>query len=353
MSTAWQWPELQSDAEACSSFCSALHERGFALLQLPESARADVTAVRELAARFFSLPDSAKHEAAAAEADVGGGEGVGYRDKSSHDSEFLELYLTAAGATYPAIDSPAGLGAATAALHRRLSEVARGLLTIIAAERGIPAATLLQPLALWAPDSGGDVGHTPSDSHASADGGGASGAAAAAPDATAPPDAVWAADAAPLSTSLLRVCHYRPAPCAPPPGSPADVLFASHTDSTLLTLSPLTPEAPALQLRRPVASEGWVNVEELAGLTPLHVEVHAGDFLGLLTRGYYSPCTHRVSRPKGGVARVSCPLLLRPRDDWRRGRGWLDQMRDVDSSSSDGSGDEASQRSQCGAAREP
>ena len=71
------------------------------------------------------------------------------------------------------------------------------------------------------------------------------------------------------------------------------------------------------------------------------MEVHAGDYLANLSRGHFFALRHRVVRSPGGRARFSCPLLLRPREEWRRGRGWLQYTASEDGSDSD-SGSDAS-----------
>ena len=82
-----------------------------------------------------------------------------------------------------------------------------------------------------------------------------------------------------------------------------------------------------------VTGDGWLEVERFAS-SQLEIEVHAGDFLDFLSRGYFAAMRHRVVRPLGGPSRVSCPLLLRPREAWRRERGWLQWTeRDSDLSS--------------------
>ena len=66
-----------------------------------------------------------------------------------------------------------------------------------------------------------------------------------------------------------------------------------------------------------------VRVESLPGVTAADVEVHVGDFLAFLSRDYFPPCVHRVTRPRGGRAsasagaagRLSFPFLVRPRND--------------------------------------
>ena len=151
------------------------------------------------------------------------------------------------------------------------------------------------------------------------------------------------ASTAVVGSTLLRVCHYYARHAAAPAeaeeeaeASNRPTLFLPHTDSTLLTLSPLCPPAAGLQLmmRRPASRGGdwWLDVEKRAasaGVT--EVEVHAGDYLDILSRGYFAAMRHRVVRPSGGGARISCPLLLRPRERWRRERGWLQHLHEEES----------------------
>ena len=72
----------------------------------------------------------------------------------------------------------------------------------------------------------------------------------------------------------------------------------------------------------PGCSGGWLAVEELPGVTAIDVEVHAGDFLCFLSRGRINAMSHRVVRPASGLARLSFPLLMRPRKEWRVARNY-------------------------------
>ena len=83
-------------------------------------------------------------------------------------------------------------------------------------------------------------------------------------------------DNADLSSSCLRVCHYRRRPEDNAPSIKPDdddpqieVLFDSHTDSSLLTLSTLCPGAPGLQLQ--VGGE-WLSIESVDGVSEVDVE---------------------------------------------------------------------------------
>jgi isopenicillin N synthase-like dioxygenase len=117
----------------------------------------------------------------------------------------------------------------------------------------------------------------------------------------------------------LRFCHYRAAhtpvavdgPSAPARRLAREVLFDQHTDSSLLTLSPLCTSGAGLQLMDASLSGCWVDAEETPGLSAADIEVHVGDFLSFLTANRFPPCLHRILRPAGGASRISMPLLLR------------------------------------------
>ena len=311
--------DLLSSPSDAENFCRTLHTNGYAIFTLPETAAADLKALRDGAQTFFALPSETKSKVVGDDTHTGG-EGVGYRDKPDHETEFLETFLTAAGAAYPpSIDEP--LATAAAKVHQLLSDAARRLLEIIAAHIKLPASALIdEPLALWHPD------------------------------------ALPEGDAYAVGSSLLRLCHYHRASeeAASPPQEEAKVLFAAHTDSTLLTLSPIgDPSSPGLELllRKPKSQGGdvWFSVESDASPSGLDVEVHAGDYLDILSRGYFQAMRHRVVRPSPGTqARLSSPLLLRPRDEWRRNRGWIvtlakieaEEEADEDSSEEEEEGEE-------------
>ena len=296
---------LYSDIEKNrDAFCERLHTAGFAILRLPASVAAEVSAVRPLAAAFFARPEECKR-LVSGEAGSVGGEGVGWRDKPEKGSEFLETYLTAAGTIVPAMgeDDDTALGAAIEVAHRRLTDVSRTLLRICAARVSLPPEALTDALELWEPGE------------------------------TSP------LDPSAIGTSLLRVCHYRPS-VPRTAGGPVVVPFAPHTDSTLLTLSPLCPTAAGLHLQGVSGDEDWIDIESLSGVCTRDVEVHAGDYLATLSRGYYVSLRHRVVCPADGRARISLPLLLRPRDEWRRRQGWLQYTADSDTTSSEEEVDE-------------
>ncbi|KAL1522071.1 hypothetical protein AB1Y20_021714 [Prymnesium parvum] len=266
------WAELEAgglDSAAAAAVCEQLHQRSYCVLRLPDHLAAELSALREGARAFFALPAKAKARVGAfrriAETYVG------YRDCADRDSEFLEMHLSPDGTAYPREELSPALLAASEAAHARLSRMARRLLAVLAAGLDLPPAAFLAPLD---------------------------------------PEPLSRLPAGALSSSVLRLCHYRPRQAGAAGG---DVLFDEHTDSTLLTLSPLCPEAAGLELRD--AEARWVRIEEAEGVTPLHLGVHVGDFLSFLTRDFYPASSHRVVRPAGGASRLSFPFLVRPRNE--------------------------------------
>ena len=286
--------DLQSGSATARSFCEQLHRRSFAVIKLPVEALADITAVRNSASTFFALPADSKRTAVGDFRQVGGTY-AGYRDlagsarQSDCDAEFLEVHVDRAGAAVPAPPEPPALAAAAAALHARLLAVARALLGLLADHIQAPAGALLDPVDPPSPEL---------------------------------------LDEGQISSSVLRVCHYRARVAGDGEnGAGADrgVLFAEHTDSALLTLSLLCPGAAGLEVcdasvSSDAADDGaadpWVALEELCPRhAELDVEVHVGDFLAFLTRDYYPACCHRVLRPAGDAGRLSLPFLVRCRND--------------------------------------
>lgn len=285
-------------------FCEVLREHSFALLRLPERDAGLLAQARVFAAAFFQQP--AERKVAIGDFRPVGTTYAGYRDHHGCDTEFLELHVTAARGTVPPLPYPDGMAEAASALHARLYELGRLLLTIIAAWIQIDPAALLDPLA---------------------------------PPESSPDD---------ISASVLRFCHYRAArmppsaaateavgaPSTPAPWAAREVLFDQHTDSSLLTLSPLCTSGAGLQLMDaspdacPLMGTSldasldaswdgwhWLDAEEIPGLSPTDIEVHVGDFLSFLTGSFFPPCLHRILRPAGGASRISMPLLMRCRPD--------------------------------------
>lgn len=300
-------------AAGSAAFTAELQKHGYSILWLPDI-ECLVTELRTRAADFFQLSPDAKRSACADDDvhAVVGREGVGYRTQPEHESEFVETFLRLDnGSAHPAVRSPPRFAAVLGALHSQLTSAGRTLLHILAADLGLPAAALIdEPLALWQKNSAGDAARS---------------------------EHLLAC----CSSSLLRVCHYHAALDADAEEKET-VLFPEHADSTMITLAPLCPDAPGLQLRAAAATAAvaaargggaaapatqtttWIDVDSLPGATPGHVLVQAGDYLDILSRGRFRATRHRVVRPAGAApARYSCPLLMRPRDEWRRGRGWL------------------------------
>ena len=226
--------ELLRPGARGAAFCERLHSFGYAVLSLDETAADEVSSLREASAAFFALPESAKC-LVTAEAEGVGGEGVGYRDVPDKASQFLETYLDARGATYPpALASYPELSKLAAAVHRRLMGAARVLLALCATHLRLPPDAPLE--ALTACDRQTADAHEQSSSAARAGARPASGVGLG-----------KAGGGAAVSSTLLRICHYQAAAAAEAPESGTaepDVLFLPHTDSTLLTLSPLNPSSP-------------------------------------------------------------------------------------------------------------
>lgn len=273
------------DARAVADFCASLHAQGFAIVRFTPAAHLEVVAMRAAAAGFFQLEKAEK--AAVGDLRYVGDTYAGYRDSATIDAEFLELHTTSAGDAYPPLPKSPDLSTAGAALHARLDAMSRCMLSILAAHIDVPAEAFLAPLD--------------------------------------PPTAVPLAAATGLTSSVLRVCHYRgrrggggaaaAATSASVRGGAADeieVLFDEHTDSSFLTLSTLCPTAPGLQL---LVDGEWMSVEVAAGVSEFDLEVHVGDFLSFLSRDYFPSCVHRVTRPVQGPGRLSFPFLVRPRQE--------------------------------------
>lgn len=346
--------ELQETGARGDAFCHRLHSVGYAVVSLDEATAAEVSLLRRASAAFFAQPASTKCRVTGDGRGVGG-EGIGYRDAPEKSSEFVETFLTLGGGTAhpPSLGAHPELAERAAAVHQRLAAAACALLTLCVAHVSLPPEAAFDALAMYEgppthvpprgaaplPPAEGDTSQSPAECapEGSEEVGGA-GTLRSVDDAKGGAAAV---SRTLVSSTLLRICHYRAAAAEPGEGDEAtaatepDVLFQPHTDSTLLTLSPLCATSPGLQLQ---AGRGaWLDVEAGASVARLDVEVHAGDFLGILSRGYFFALRHRVVRPVGGRARVACPLLLRPRDEWRRSRGWLRYTEDESDTSSSAS----------------
>ena len=315
--------------EKAQGICRELCKPGFFLIRLQAAAAAEIHEMQSQARIFFSQSEDVKRMVGSGSDSSGvGGEGIGYRNQPEHESEFLETFLSLrTGGTHPSVAEPDGLARAAAAVHRHLTGVSRRLLAILAAFLRLPPAALFDAAALW--DADADVNKGIDDGNA-------------------------------LSSSLLRICHYRAAAGAANGSttsteaggvgmemgsatadcsgsqdvlSPADVVFPEHADSTLLTLSPLFAHSPGLQLK--LAGGAFLEAERLSCVqegAATFVEVHAGDYLGVLSRGVFGALRHRVVRQHS--ERLSCPLLLRPRHEWRQRRGWLEALADANDDTS-------------------
>ena len=130
-----------------------------------------------------------------------------------------------------------------------------------------------------------------------------------------------------VSSSLLRVCSYPSlqadtvfsSPLTDTDPNDKEVVFGSHTDTSLLTLG-LCSADPGLELfdRK---QKRWVNGEAIAmqnyanqfggdGARSVPIIVFVGEVLQVLTRAYYRATIHRVRAPRAGT-RISCPFIIR------------------------------------------
>ena len=119
-----------------------------------------------------------------------------------------------------------------------------------------------------------------------------------------------------VSSSVLRVC------CYPTSSVSSSIAFGAHTDTTFLTLGPMS-SVPGLEMFD-FASASWIAVEELNALRrmamsrsakstgALVIGLFVGELLQVLTRKHFRATIHRVRAPVGAHReRISCPLLIR------------------------------------------
>ena len=166
------WTELEAggiDGAAAVAFCEQMHSCGYSVIRMPDGIAAEIATLREEADGFFAMPANIKREVGDFRrvADTY----VGYRDCAECDSEFLELHVTRRGGVAPDHRVAPALAVASVAMHTRMAAMARVLLTFLAAGLDLPPEAFLDPL-------------DPPCSH------------------DLPEDG--------LSSSVLRLCHYRP-----------------------------------------------------------------------------------------------------------------------------------------------
>merc|ERR1712196_306220 len=99
---------------------------------------------------------------------------------------------------------------------------------------------------------------------------------------------------------VLRLCNYNL--CA------SEEVFKEHTDASFLTVAPRS-SAPGLQMWHG-PSQSWLDVER--AMDPSDIIVFVGDFVEVLTKGFFAAAVHRVVlRPEDATNRVSMPFLMR------------------------------------------
>lgn len=129
-----------------------------------------------------------------------------------------------------------------------------------------------------------------------------------------------------LSSSLLRICYYPSSPSTssspsipstPTDSSDSSVAFGAHTDTSFVTLGLCSSNA-GLEVFDHETMQ-WVRVEELDIVKVAQARgksvavVFIGEFLQVLSKGYYYATTHRVRSPASG-SRISCPFIVRGRN---------------------------------------
>lgn len=128
--------------------------------------------------------------------------------------------------------------------------------------------------------------------------------------------------AAAPSSSLLRICSYPPCPnssCAATNDSDAGIAFGAHTDTSFLTIAPVSPVHGLEVYDR--MEKAWVAAEcqTLPARNPntLRVVAFVGEFLQVLTKTHFKALIHRVRCPGGDNenTRFSCPLIIRGKNN--------------------------------------
>jgi len=109
-----------------------------------------------------------------------------------------------------------------------------------------------------------------------------------------------------VTSTQLRLCHYT---------NQDPVPFEAHTDTTFVTVIPASSIA-GLEVHN--AEQGWVRPEAACPRDDRTVIVMPGEFLQVVTCGFYQAAVHRVTRDQmaaNGGGRKSAPLLVRGKWD--------------------------------------
>eukprot|EP01041_Mallomonas_annulata_P003832 gene3832-7635_t len=196
---------------------------------------------------------------------------IGYRIEQ--EREFLETRIGGNGAVEPAVDVM-NFSQTVAGLHRIFTAISTAVLSCVSTEMGLDPRYFLDLT---------DRGH--------------------------PGEDEW-------SSSVLRICHY------PNTSSGRSVLFGAHTDTSFVTIAPLSRVSglEVLDLNdgvwhcpETIPGEHCSNSSSSSGSgNTSAVVVIVGECLQLLTRSRYRAAIHRVA-VSPNVARVSCPFLVRGR----------------------------------------
>lgn len=253
---AVSWEDALLDECCRRRLCDKVVGSRFAVILVPPDVREAATELQLLAAQFFCTPLSDRK--ALGRLRLFGGGVVGYRELFSGASQFLELHAMEGG-IYPKPKKPAKLRLLAEQYIRNMQSMARILIGWLAEFAGVPAEAFLQTID--AEDFGnlqeGECG-----------------------------------------SSVLRLCSHG-VPCE------NSVSFDEHTDASFITLAALG-SVPGLQVRD--TSGAWLDVERGFCAEDGCLLVLLGDFLEVLSDGFYKAACHRVLAPAG---RLSLPFLVR------------------------------------------
>lgn len=284
----YSWDDAGVDASHRRALCEALRVRGYALVSMPGTVASAADQAQRLGVQFFSQPRDQR--ALAGSFRLYKNKVVGYRELGGGASRFLELHALAAGGTrvgcVPNPKTPPGLRDAVVQLLLGMQAMARSLLSWMAEHAGVPPEALLQVI-----DEAGLGNVEPGD----------------------------------CGASVLRLCCYglgRDGEEAPDArfgvGHTVEgrlVAFDEHTDASFVTLAPVGTE-PGLQMRDP--STGlWLDIERGLPAAEGCLVAFVGDFVEVLTKGFYRAAVHRVVQQElladgsARAVRFSMPFLVR------------------------------------------
>lgn len=249
---------LRTDKAAQRRLCESMSSVGHCVITAPRSTARAIGAVTKLTGRFFDKPLEEKK--GLGNVRYARGKLVGYLQRDD-GAQFLEVHGTSNGFVIPEPESMKTFGPACGRLHEELLTIGREVLSWMAEYIRVPPEALLSCL------------DTPS---------------------------LQELDQDDFGACVLRLCNYQL--CA------SEEVFAEHSDASFLTVAPRS-SAPGLQMWH-APTLAWQDVEH--GLDTSDIVVFVGDFVEMLTKGFYKAALHRVVlRPEDATNRVSMPFLIR------------------------------------------